>query len=193
VKPRTLLSVVTLAALVLAGAACSDPSKNSADSAGATSTTVYDGVESTSTTGTPAVTIPTPQTPVAFGDPAADRAPVPGAIASPGPTVAQLCSGGYVKKATPPPSVTDPIKAAQLAAGNYTDRDPAHYVEDQLVPIELGGAPTDQRNLWPQTTAMAAVKERDERHTHTEVCAGHMTLAAAQAQMVASWGPLPKH
>jgi len=188
-----LLSVVTLAAVSWAGVACSSASKDSTAGADATSTTVYDGVESTSTTGTPAVTIPTPQTPVAFGDPAADRAPVSGSIVSPSPTVAQLCSGGYVKKTTPPPSVIDPIKAAQVAAGNYADRDPSHYVEDHLVPVELGGAPTDQRNLWPQTTAMSAVKDRDERHMHAEVCAGHVTLAAAQAQMVANWGPLPKH
>jgi hypothetical protein len=178
--------------MVSAGA-CSGTSKDPAAGVDTTSTTVYDAVESTSTTGTPAVTVPTPQTPVAFGDPAADRAPVPGAIVSPAPTVAQLCSGGYVKKTTPPPAVTDSIKAAQLAAGKYADRDPSHYVEDHLVPIELGGAPTDLRNLWPQTTAMTAVKDRDERRVRTEVCAGHMTLAAAQAQMVANWGPLPKH
>jgi len=194
VKPRMLLSVVTLAAVMSAGVACSGTGNESAGSS--TSTTVYDGVESTSTTVTTVVnppTPPTPPTPAAFGDPAADRARVPGSIASPGPTVAQLCSGGYVKKATPSPAVTDPIKAAQVAAGNYADRDPSHYVEDQLVPIELGGAPTDQRNLWPQTIAMAAVKERDERRLHTDVCAGRITLAAAQAQMAANWGPLPQH
>ena len=184
---------MTLAAVMSAGAACSGSGGQSAVHAGATSTTVYDGVESTSTTAAAAVTVPTPQTPVAFGDPAADRAPVPGSVASPGPTVAQLCSGGYVKKTTPSPAVTDPIKAAQLAAGNYADRDPSHYVEDQLVPVELGGAPTDQRNLWPQTTAIAAVKERDERRLHADVCAGRITLAGAQAQMVANWGPVPKH
>ncbi len=32
----------------------------------------------------------------------------------------------------------------------YADRNPAHYQEDHLVPLELGGAPRDPRNLWPQ-------------------------------------------
>jgi hypothetical protein len=191
-KPRALLSVVTLAAVLSATAACSAPARDKAGSAGSTSTTIFDGVESTTTT-TPAVTIPGPQVPIAFGDPAADRAPVPGSVTVPEPTMAQLCTGGYVKKTTPSAAVTNPIKASLLAESSFADRDPSHYVLDQLIPIELGGAPTDARNLWLQTEAMAAVKERDERRLRTELCAGRITLAAAQTQMVTNWGPLPKH
>src|SRR5437867_10918840 len=103
---------MTLAAVMSAGAACSGNGNKPAASVGTTSTTAHNGVESTSTTAATVVTVPPLQTPVAFGDPAADRAAVPGSIASPAPTMAQLCGGGYVKKSTPPPSATDPSQPA---------------------------------------------------------------------------------
>jgi putative intracellular protease/amidase len=54
------------------------------------------------------------------------------------------------------------------------------------VPRELGGA-DDERNLWPQPLAEARVKDRQENALHRAVCAGTVTLAAAQAQM-RQWG-----
>jgi hypothetical protein len=155
-----------------------------------TSTTVLGAVESTTTT-VPSVVTPLPPPPIDVGDPAAGRAPVSGSVISPAPALAALCAPGYVKKTTAPPSVTDAIKASQLAHGAYPDKDPSHYVEDQLVPVELGGAPTDERNLWPQRTDLAALKNREENHLRTAVCGSHMTLAAAQAEIVRNWGPLP--
>jgi len=126
-----------------------------------------------------------------LGDPGAARAPVHGSLVAPVPSLQQLCGGGYVKKTTPPPAVTDPIKTAQLARGNYADRNPAHYVEDQLIPVERGGAPADERNLWPQVIDLANLKNREENRLRAGVCAHSMTLAAAQAQIVRDWGPLP--
>jgi hypothetical protein len=193
VKGRRLSSVVMLAVVLSAGAACSAPGSTSAGSSTSTSTTVQAAVESTSTSTTPAAVALPPPVPVALPDPAASRAPVSGSVASPAPTVAQLCTGSYVKKTTPSASVTDPIKAAQVARAASSDKDPSHYVEDQLVPIELGGAPTDVRNVWPQPTALAELKDREERRLRGDVCAGRTTLAAAQAQILAEWGPLPTH
>ena len=42
------------------------------------------------------------------------------------------------------------LKRRQIAAYGYTDTDPRDYEEDHLIPLELGGAPGDPRNLWPQ-------------------------------------------
>jgi hypothetical protein len=125
-------------------------------------------------------------------NPASTRAPVTGAVVVPAPSAAELCSGGYVKKNTPPATITDPIKATQVAQGPYTDKDPSHYVEDELVPVELGGAPADPRNLWPQTPDMAAVKDKEENRLRGQVCHGDLSVPAAQSEILADWGPLPK-
>jgi len=97
-----------------------------------------------------------------------------------------------VKKNTAPASITDAVKAGQVAHGPYADKDPSHYVEDELIPVELGGAPADPRNLWPQTPDMAAVKDREESHLRAEVCHGNVSLSVAQTEMLQDWGPLPK-
>src|SRR5438132_142101 len=176
--------------VMMAAAWCSGGSDHTAGPA-STSTTVLGAVEATTTTVTSVVT-PLPPPAIDVGDPAATRAPVSGAVISPAPPLAELCTPGYVKKTTAPPSVTDPIKGSQVAHGPYPDKDPSHYVEDQLIPVELGGAPTDERNLWPQRTDLAALKNREENHLRTAVCGAHMTLADAQAEIVRNWGPLPK-
>ena len=48
----------------------------------------------------------------------------------------------------PRESLSEVEKEASLAA--YGDTGPLHAFEyDNLVPLELGGAPNDPRNLWP--------------------------------------------
>src|SRR5439155_4283424 len=61
---------------------------------------------------------------------------------------------------------------------------------DHFIPLELGGNPTDIRNLWPQPyKPLPGAKEKDwlENHLKSEVCAGTMTLAAAQDLIRADW------
>lgn len=58
----------------------------------------------------------------------------------------------------------------------------ALYEFDHLIPRELGGA-DDVANLWPQLWADARVKDREENRLHRAVCAGAVSLEAAQAQM----------
>jgi hypothetical protein len=183
---------VALGLTMIAAGACSAAGNHGASAASSTtSTTVQSAVELAPMTTAPAVTaLPPPM--VDLGDPAAYRAPVPGAVAVPAPAIADLCAGSYVRKSTPGPSVTDPIKAAQLAHGPYGDKDPSHWLEDQLIPVELGGAGSDPRNLWPQTQDMWALKNREENRLRTSVCHGETTLAAAQAEILRDWGPLPK-
>jgi hypothetical protein len=53
---------------------------------------------------------------------------------------------------------------------------------DHLIPRELGGADAVD-NLWPQPWAAAIVKDRAENAAHRAVCAGTLTLTAAQAAM----------
>lgn len=113
----------------------------------------------------------------------------PGAI-SPAVTQANIqstiCSYGYTQKVRPQESVTEPEKEASLAA--YGDMGPLHdYEYDHLVPLELGGAPNDPRNLWPEPGASPNPKDAVEDQLREEVCDGRMTLAHAQRAIAANW------
>lgn len=66
----------------------------------------------------------------------------------------------------------------------------ADYEEDHLIPLELGGNPTDPRNLWPQPyLPVPGAHEKDlaENAAHSAVCSGKMTLATAQQKIAADW------
>jgi hypothetical protein len=52
--------------------------------------------------------------------------------------------------------------------------------EDHLISLELGGNPTDPRNLWPEPYPRAADVDKIENELNAEVCSGQLTLAQAQ-------------
>src|SRR3954469_7643132 len=92
---------------------------------------------------------------------------------------------------TPPPpaSYTNQLKRQQIRDYGYTDTNPAHYEEDHLIPLSLGGAPRDPHNLWPEPGASPNPKDQDEYDLYRMVCAGSMTLGAARAAILTKWGP----
>jgi hypothetical protein len=114
---------------------------------------------------------------------------VPGALADPAPTLGQLCTPGYTRTVRPPAAYTDALKRRQLADFGYADGDPTHYEEDHLVPLSIGGAPSDERNLWPQPWPEARDKDREEDGLHVGVCTHRMSLEVAQRRILADWGP----
>jgi hypothetical protein len=97
-----------------------------------------------------------------------------------------ICTPGYTSTVRPPESVTEPEKDASLAA--YGDPGPAHeYEYDHLVSLELGGAPNDPRNLWPEPGRSPNPKDKLEDRLRRMVCAGELTLAAAQSEIATDW------
>ena len=60
------------------------------------------------------------------------------------------------------------------------------YRIDHLVPLELDGS-NSIRNLWPQLIGASLAKDRLEDTLHSMVCAGKITLAAAQYAIRADW------
>lgn len=78
--------------------------------------------------------------------------------------------------------VTDRMKKHTAAAYGVAWDDRGQYIFDHLIPRELGGA-DDVLNLWPQRYAEAKQKDRDENRLHKAVCAGTITLRAAQAEI----------
>lgn len=97
-----------------------------------------------------------------------------------------ICRSGYTARVRPPESVTEPEKRASLAA--YGGHRPLHsYEYDHLVPLELGGAPNDPRNLWPELGASPNTKDAVEDQLRREVCNGRMTLGQAQRAIARNW------
>jgi hypothetical protein len=54
------------------------------------------------------------------------------------------------------------------------------YQEDHLISLELGGHPSDPRNLWPQPYPRASDVDTIENELNDKVCSGELSLAEAQ-------------
>jgi hypothetical protein len=97
-----------------------------------------------------------------------------------------ICTRGWTRTVRPPVRVSEPEKLASMAA--YGDHgSPRAYEYDHLVPLELGGAANDPRNLWPEPGASPNAKDALERRLHSLVCGGRLPLAAAQATIATDW------
>ena len=107
-----------------------------------------------------------------------------------------ICVVAYTTQIRPASSFVAKLKVQQIAQYGYEDAAPAHYDEDHLIPLELGGAPKDPANLWPEplhvpvgnsTDLGSQTKDRFENYLHRLVCATRVTLASAQEQMRDDW------
>lgn len=106
-----------------------------------------------------------------------------------------ICKPGWTATIRPPTSVTGPEKAASMR--RYGDKGSAsRYEYDHLISLELGGAPNDTRNMWPEPHVVAGdqgsfAKDRVENRLKAEVCAGKVSLAVAQAAISSDWRAAP--
>lgn len=97
-----------------------------------------------------------------------------------------ICVPGYTRDVRPPVRFTNALKRAQLPPG----ADLHAYEEDHLIPLEIGGAPDDVRNLWPEPYAEpwgARAKDRLENALHRLICAHTLDLGAAQRAIAKDW------
>jgi hypothetical protein len=105
---------------------------------------------------------------------------------------ATICRAGYTESVRPPEYITESEKRASLRA--YGDSRPLHnYEYDHLVPLELGGARNDPRNLWPEPGASPNPKDSLEDRLNARVCDGEMSLAAAQLAIARDWVSAYQH
>ena len=97
-----------------------------------------------------------------------------------------ICKAGWSGSVRPLEAYTEPLKRRLMAsyAATYPIGD---YELDHLVSLELGGAPSDPRNLWPEFGASPNPKDRVEDAAHAAVCDGRMSLAAAQLGIATNW------
>lgn len=108
--------------------------------------------------------------------------PPPGAI---NPQVTQanisttICAPGWTQTIRPPAEYTYALRRRQIQERRLPGR-PSDYQEDHLIPLELGGHPTDLRNLWPQPNVQAQLKNEVEFGLNRAVCGRRMPLEEAQ-------------
>lgn len=58
---------------------------------------------------------------------------------------------------------------------------PSAYEEDHLIPLELGGAPRNPKNLWPEPRSQSSKSDPLETKLKKQVCKHVITLAKARA------------
>jgi hypothetical protein len=105
-----------------------------------------------------------------------------------------ICAVGWTRTVRPSERVTGVEKRASMAA--YVVVGPTSaYEYDHLVPLELGGAINDPRNLWPEpdypgvssSSFFRNPKDHLEDRLKRLVCDGQMPLGQAQRLIVTDW------
>jgi competence protein ComEC len=126
----------------------------------------------------------------------AKRGPLPDPTCTPGslnPNVTQdmitvtICRPGWTATIRPPSSYTNDLKRQQIDQYGYLDRALGDYEEDHLVPLSVGGNPTDPRNLWPEPGASPNAKDKVEADLQGAVCTHQVSLASAQQAIATDW------
>ena len=127
--------------------------------------------------------------------------PLPDPACTPGvlnPDVTQdtidstICVSGWTGTIRPPSSYTSALKVQQIADYGYSDTNPSDYEEDHFVPLELGGAPRDPQNLWPEPHSdssgyTSSAKDSVENKLKRAVCNGTVSLSDAQNAIMTDW------
>ncbi len=181
----------TIVATASSSAAATDAEDeaNSTDAPGASFTLGPSGAPAPMPSSSQSVRLP--------GEP--DPALTPGAL-NPAVTQANIhstvCVSGWTDTIRPPTSYTNKLKVRQIAQYGYAASSLALYEEDHLISLQLGGSPTDPRNLWPEPytiglqsgqPAGARIKDTFETALKKKVCAGTMTLVEAQREIGVRW------
>jgi hypothetical protein len=90
-----------------------------------------------------------------------------------------ICKHGWTKTIRPPTDYTNALKVKQMR--EYGVRGSlSQYQEDHLISLELGGHPTDTRNLWPEPYPRASEMDGIENELNAKVCSGELSLEEAQ-------------
>lgn len=116
-----------------------------------------------------------------------NQARTPGAL---NPAVTQqtvrqtICAAGWIAKVRPPVSYMNALKLKQMKQYGLRGK-PSSYEEDHFIPLELGGAPKNPKNLWPEPDSQSKHSDPLETALQRKVCTGRLTLAAARKQIVA--------
>ena len=90
-----------------------------------------------------------------------------------------ICRRGWTKTVRPPTSFTSALKLVQMRQYGFAGG-PVDYQEDHFISLELGGAPDDTKNLWPERRPRADHVDTIENDLNAQVCSGQISLAEGQ-------------
>ena len=105
-----------------------------------------------------------------------------------------ICKANWTSTIRPPVSYTNKLKFSQMSK-DYKNlvqifgSDPTKYEEDHLISLQLGGSPTDPKNLWPQPYDGNNARKKDVVETKLKilVCSGKIRLSVAQKAIAKNW------
>ena len=104
-----------------------------------------------------------------------------------------VCKSGWTATIRPTTTYTNKLKDTQLKTvyAKYTKiwgPEASKYEEDHLISLQLGGDPSDPKNLWPQPYADNGARKKDVLETALKrmVCAGTLKLKDAQ-KAILNW------
>jgi len=121
-----------------------------------------------------------------------DRARNPGTI---NPNVTQsninqtICVPHWTETIRPPTRYTNRLKKQQMIEYGLTGSMNL-YEEDHIISLQLGGHPTDPKNLWPEKwDGEWGARKKDVIETRLKrlVCTGKITLTEAQHAIATDW------
>jgi len=95
-----------------------------------------------------------------------------------------ICTSGYTATVRPSSSSTDKAKKSLYTAYGVATGTVSEL--DHLVSLELGGS-NDVANLWPEVGKIPNPKDSVENALHKAVCAGKVSLTAAQQAIAVDW------
>lgn len=98
-----------------------------------------------------------------------------------------ICVKGWTATIRPPASYTNAIKVGRLRAQGLPLELIGDFKLDHRIPLALGGAPSDPRNLILQDADDADQKDDTERCFARAVCAGRISLEDAQRRIWSDW------
>lgn len=105
-----------------------------------------------------------------------------------------ICKRGWTTSIRPNQTYTENLKRQGMRDYGFGDR-LGNYEEDHLIPLELGGAPSDPKNLWPEphytktggNQVGSYTKDKFENYLKGQVCGGKLPLNVAQDQIAHDW------
>jgi len=98
-----------------------------------------------------------------------------------------ICAPGWTKTVRPPAHYTARIKIKLIRELEIPEELLVDFELDHRIPLALGGAPSDPRNLELQPWDEAGEKDRIETCLSRAVCAGTITLDEARRRIWADW------
>jgi hypothetical protein len=98
-----------------------------------------------------------------------------------------VCVSGYTKSVRPDAGYTNGIKLEMLREAGIGRSALSEYTLDHIIPLAIGGHPSDRSNLQLQTVEDAKRKDRVEVKLQCLVCSGQVGLEEAQQQIGEDW------